>query len=967
MIRSAIAVFLSTILLLLAKPCFGQERAPNGFYYPLGRSSWSTGGGWMERDPAHGGGYFNGEYHIGEDMMTAIGSVVYAISDGKVIWVSSNGWGTDNVALAVRHTLLDGTSFVAVYGHVKASKGLNDTVEAGKEIAKVGAWSNGDHLHFGVHPGAGIPSGSWGRLPNSAWDSTNGFVDPVAWLRDKSPFGWSSTSKSEVRWISLPQADRWYRSEEKLVYHVDGSRPNTVEEWAGATKIGGPYDTSDGYVFIPNGPQGWHTYKVTASNAAGGTAVTWVGGYDNEAPNASQSGGAPANQWLKGSQSVSWHSTDNLAGVRRFWYKWEGSDWQGPYAGGDGTTDVPEGVHKLWVRPEDHTFAGTSEDGNRADREIGVFKLDNVVPSAPAISLNPPSPQAIGSVVITASSSDLESGVARIELSVVSPGGSTTSLASINAPSGTTSWDTAGIKADGVYTIKARALDVAGNWSPESSTTYQIDRTGPSIQPFSFNPPPPSYGTIGITVTANDQFNPTKTITVYAAGVQIGVITGSTGTVNYTAPDEGELVQIKAVAEDAIGNTSERVEPLTLDRTPPTVSHTLTSEKPTTFGWYTTAPTLTVNATAHSGIKSIYVKIGFQPEQLYTAPMVLSKQGSYSVTYYAVSVSNVKSEPATFTIKVDITKPPVPALVDDGASTPSQTSLNITIMNPDEHSGIRRVHYRVGTLEEPAKFFDSGPVDNYDPFILIRGLRLPKGANVVVSARQMNGAGVWSSTDKVWGKTDGILIDPDSWPVHLGESVFTSAGGNSGNVDFNLTGTLGDLVTELSKETSTPYYMWSGWIATLMGQIFRNEVPLEDWLVSPLGVPVKVELRKNGEVVQTLNSFIVQDGEGYCVKLEAVLADTYDVRVKGLHWLSRSVNAVNFRQLLTRVAFEPLVNGDVDGDNEVTLVDRDMVNALLNVPKGDPRYDVRADIDGNGIINWIDREIVKKNLKKKGT
>ena len=106
-------------------------------------------------------------------MMSLLGSPVYAISDGVVTRRSTSGWCSDNdlicgnVVLGIRHNLPDGTQFVALYGHIQTTLTENDSVVGGAPIGTVGPWSNGTHLHFGVHPGTTLPADNLGLLPNS--------------------------------------------------------------------------------------------------------------------------------------------------------------------------------------------------------------------------------------------------------------------------------------------------------------------------------------------------------------------------------------------------------------------------------------------------------------------------------------------------------------------------------------------------------------------------------------------------------------------------------------------------------------------------------------------------------------------------------------------------------------------------------------------------------------------------------
>ncbi|MDQ3687603.1 MAG: M23 family metallopeptidase, partial [Acidobacteriota bacterium] len=193
-----------SLVVLLCLTALGQssvQQTSTGFYYPLGRSSWNkTGGTWLGRDAAHDTDgpppYTKDFYHLGVDMPANDGSSVYAISDGTIWSISTGGWGTGNIALVIKHTLSDGSEFLALYGHVRSNLNIGNAVAAGTKIAEIGPYpEGGDHLHFGVRPTVtfpqvvNIPPIGYGRADNSYWPSTNGFVDPVDWIRTKPPEG----------------------------------------------------------------------------------------------------------------------------------------------------------------------------------------------------------------------------------------------------------------------------------------------------------------------------------------------------------------------------------------------------------------------------------------------------------------------------------------------------------------------------------------------------------------------------------------------------------------------------------------------------------------------------------------------------------------------------------------------------------------------------------------------------------
>ncbi len=161
-----------------------------GFCWPIGKSDQEFDqacGKWLGRDAVHGGCYFNGLYHIGVDMMT--NGNFYAISNGKVFYkhCDDSSWGSGNCALFIRHQASDGTVFTGLYGHVRTSLNVGDEVQLGQVIGTAGPYGNGEHLHFGIRLGDSVMPSPWGRLSNSRWPDTNGFVDPIAFIKNHKP------------------------------------------------------------------------------------------------------------------------------------------------------------------------------------------------------------------------------------------------------------------------------------------------------------------------------------------------------------------------------------------------------------------------------------------------------------------------------------------------------------------------------------------------------------------------------------------------------------------------------------------------------------------------------------------------------------------------------------------------------------------------------------------------------------
>ena len=167
------------------------------FVYPTGKSGPYTYAGWLAGGPGMLP-YQNGYYHLGQDIEANEGDDVYAIADGKIIYVSVGGWGEGNFGLLIKHKLNTGEDFLALYGHVRPnSEDLRRTISghvdpsvpvvAGEAFATIGPYDSIPHLHFGIRPGGEVPPSPWGRMPLERWSDTNGFVDPLEWITTQTP------------------------------------------------------------------------------------------------------------------------------------------------------------------------------------------------------------------------------------------------------------------------------------------------------------------------------------------------------------------------------------------------------------------------------------------------------------------------------------------------------------------------------------------------------------------------------------------------------------------------------------------------------------------------------------------------------------------------------------------------------------------------------------------------------------
>jgi probable HAF family extracellular repeat protein len=122
--------------------------------------------------------------------------------------------------------------------------------------------------------------------------------------------------------------------------------------------------------------------------------------------------------------------------------------------------------------------------------------------------------------------------------------------------------------------------------------------------------------------------------------------------------------------------------------------------------------------------------------------------------------------------------------------------------------------------------------------------------------------------------------------------------------------------------------------------VIRGTLTLGDYGGDRSLVPVSVRLRKEG------------GSEG-----------TYEVSFKASHWLRVSLTGVTLGSAEEVTGQDAtLTNGDIDGDNEVTLFDFGELVAAFGSMPGDSNWNPDADLDGDAEVTLFDFGILVQNF-----
>lgn len=131
-------------------------------------------------------------------------------------------------------------------------------------------------------------------------------------------------------------------------------------------------------------------------------------------------------------------------------------------------------------------------------------------------------------------------------------------------------------------------------------------------------------------------------------------------------------------------------------------------------------------------------------------------------------------------------------------------------------------------------------------------------------------------------------------------------------------------------------------------------------------------LDPGGRAVSSVNAEVLQPGNYFAV--EAPDLGHYIVSIKVGHWLRQNIGPVDLAGDLAPLSFS-LTNGDIDGDNAVTLLDYDIFSQHFDKDRNSPDwYDSgtgelpasAADLDGDEYIGLLDYDVFSESFDKIG-
>ena len=148
----------------------------------------------------------------------------------------------------------------------------------------------------------------------------------------------------------------------------------------------------------------------------------------------------------------------------------------------------------------------------------------------------------------------------------------------------------------------------------------------------------------------------------------------------------------------------------------------------------------------------------------------------------------------------------------------------------------------------------------------------------------------------------------------------------------------------------------------------QGRIELADFTGDLTAQPITLEIRAMGSLVPLLVRTVNLTSDGhyqFVISNPQVVTGNYDLAAKGSHWLKRVVhNQFISEQGSNFVDFDQeraLTNGDIDGDNEVSIGDYSVLSAAYGSTVGAPGWTATADLDGDSEVSIGDYAVLSAN------
>lgn len=140
--------------------------------------------------------------------------------------------------------------------------------------------------------------------------------------------------------------------------------------------------------------------------------------------------------------------------------------------------------------------------------------------------------------------------------------------------------------------------------------------------------------------------------------------------------------------------------------------------------------------------------------------------------------------------------------------------------------------------------------------------------------------------------------------------------------------------------------------------IVRGRLTFQDYLGEPVAY-ADIQLRQGSMTEDHLNVPLAVDGS---FELTTRRRGMWSVAAKASHWLRAQSEAVLVSETPSEVVPISLVNGDVDGDNAVTVFDYNVLSDAFDATPSAGNWVAQADLDGDLAVTVFDYNILSYNF-----
>jgi len=155
-------------------------------------------------------------------------------------------------------------------------------------------------------------------------------------------------------------------------------------------------------------------------------------------------------------------------------------------------------------------------------------------------------------------------------------------------------------------------------------------------------------------------------------------------------------------------------------------------------------------------------------------------------------------------------------------------------------------------------------------------------------------------------------------------------------------------------------------ILTPVGRLVTGTVDLQNLATSPAGWQVTIDLRTPASTVPLESDVVALDPNGAFSYYASLPAGVYDLSVKAAHWLRRTLPGQTVSDAGISGLALTLLDGDVNGDNSISLADFGLLRAAYGSTPASPNWNANADLNGDGTVGLADFGILRAHFGQQG-